>query len=68
MSKKYNIGKKSDMQRFDRDMLKKIECIAYFCSKAECPNCHSKVSTTMEYSVCPVCQGTICFTSQTGRF
>lgn len=62
MSKKYNIGKKSDMQRFHR------ECIAYFCSKSECPNCHNKVSATMGYSVCPVCQGTICFTSQTGRF
>lgn len=28
MSKKYNIEKRSDMQRFHRDMMKKIECIA----------------------------------------
>lgn len=28
MSKKYNIGKRSDMQRLHRDMMKKIESIA----------------------------------------
>lgn len=28
MSKKYNIGKKSDMQRLHRNIMKKIECIA----------------------------------------
>lgn len=87
MSKKYNIENRSDMQRFHRDMMKKIEGIAgqkarsiyeedcmqninfygtvFSCSNAECSNCHNKVPATMGYSICPVCQRTICVISET---
>lgn len=89
MSKEYNIGKRSDMQRFHRDMVKKIEGIAeekaksiyaertqelefygtaFSRSKGECQKCHSKVPAMMGYSICPICKGTICVTSQTLRF
>lgn len=89
MSKKHNIGKRSDMQRFHRDMMKKIDGIAeekaksiyveytpdielnenvFLRSKAECPNCYSKIPAMMGYSICPICKGTICVTSQTLRF
>lgn len=89
MSKKYNIEKKSDMQRLHHDMRKKIESIAeekaksiyaertqnigfyenaFHGLKIECPNCHNKVLSNMGYSQCPICQGTICVTSQTVRF
>lgn len=89
MSKKYNMEKRSDMQRFHRDMMKKIEGIAeqkaksideedrtqninfygtvYSRSNVECPNCHNKVPATMGHSICPVCRGTICVTSETIR-
>lgn len=82
MSKKYNIRKKSDMQHFHRDMMKKIDGIAeekaksiyaeyienvFLRSKVECSNCHSKVPAMMEYSICPICKGIICVTSQTIR-
>ncbi|MBD5548123.1 MAG: hypothetical protein HDQ97_12100 [Lachnospiraceae bacterium] len=36
--------------------------------KVECPNCHNKVPSKMGYSQCPICQGTICVTSETVRF
>lgn len=86
MSRKYNFERKGDMQRFHRDMMKKIEGIAeekaksiyaectqnigfygnvYSRSKIECPNCHNKVPVIMGYSMCPICQGTICVTSET---
>ncbi len=90
MSKKYNMGKGSDMQRFHCDMMKKIESIAeqkaksiyeeertqtinfygtvFSRSNVECPNCHNKVPATIGYSICPVCRGTICVTSETIRF
>lgn len=90
MNNKYNMKKRSDMRRFHRDMMKKIEVIAeekarsiyeedctqninfygmvFSRSNVECPNCHNKVPATIGYSICPVCRGTICVTSETIRF
>lgn len=64
MTKKYNLGKKSDMKRFERDILKKVTSIAeqnvlsrdY---EVECPHCHNKVSVPNGFSYCPKCHGAI---------
>lgn len=64
MSKKYNIGKKSDMQHLHRDMMKKIEGIAEEKAKSiyvEHPQEFEFYGTFLSYSKveCPICHNKV---------
>lgn len=62
--KKYNIGKKSDMKRLERDIMNKANSIAAqnIMSRdyeVECKHCHSQVSVPAGFSYCPKCHNVI---------
>lgn len=64
MPKKYDINKKSDLKRFERDLKKKtasiIEQNLYSRNyDVECPHCHSKISVPSGFSKCPICYNDI---------
>lgn len=61
MSKKYNIGKKSDMRRFAKDLENSLVDAAKgkLMSRrydVECPRCQSKIPVPIGKSVCPYCK------------
>lgn len=64
MSRKYNLGKKSDMRRFERDLKNQILSAA----KQEmrkgsydiaCPHCNTKISANVGRNTCPHCGNTV---------
>lgn len=64
MAKKYNLGNKSDMKRFEQDIMNKVHSIAEDTvmsngCEIECPHCHKKVSVPNGFSYCPKCHGAI---------
>lgn len=64
MAKKYNIGSKSDMRRFKRDLTKDIQSMAnkaIYNSKysISCPNCHSQFQAKAGKNICPFCRESI---------
>lgn len=60
MAKKYNLGSKSDMRKFERDLEKSMIDIAKDYAKKgnfdiECPDCGEKISVPVGESQCPKC-------------
>ena len=62
MPKSYDLSKKSDMRRFEKDLENKVIDLA---NKAildgeefdyECPNCHNQIKIHIGKVVCPYCQ------------
>ena len=61
MGKKYDLGKKSDIRKFKKDLEQSIfsnarDALAKETYKIECPKCHKTVSATAGPNVCPFCQ------------
>lgn len=60
MPKKYNISKKSDLKRLEKDLTAKINAIAekkilsgeY---QVKCPHCHETITVSRYTNYCPVC-------------
>ncbi|WP_088033544.1 hypothetical protein [Evansella clarkii] len=66
MARKYNIGKKSDMRRFTKDLEKSITNQfekAVHTSKFDykCPNCNRNIKISSGMNTCPYCSQTIQF-------
>lgn len=64
MSKSYDLGNKSDMRRFERDLKKSVmnmarEKVAREGIEVDCPHCHAKINVQSGPNVCPVCGGQI---------
>lgn len=64
MLKKYNIAKKSDMKRLERDIMKKANSIVTqnIMSRnyeVECKHCRNTVSVPAGFSYCPKCHNVI---------
>lgn len=64
MSKSYDFSKKSDMKKFQKDLVKSIEAQV---SKAigeneveiNCPHCDKKINVHAGNNVCPYCSNNI---------
>lgn len=57
---KYNLGKSSDMRRFERDFKKDVEKqvqsqIQNLKFDVECPHCKNTVSVSSGRNTCPMC-------------
>lgn len=64
MSKKYDLSKKSDLRKFERDLKKTTMDIAMDYAKSgkfevECPHCGKTISVPVGVSKCPKCDGEI---------
>ena len=64
MSKKYDLSKKSDMRRFERDLADTAMDLAMEYAKEgefeiECPHCGKAISIPVGESDCPECGGRI---------
>lgn len=64
MSKNYDISKKSDMRRFEKDLKKKAVDLARDSAKKQsfdthCPNCEESISVTVGKNICSHCKETI---------
>lgn len=64
MRKKYNLGKKSDMRRFQRDLEKAAnDIVSDATSKMsidiQCPNCGSNIKAKSGNQKCPICSSNI---------
>lgn len=64
MRKKYDLGSKSDMRRFARDLGETAmniarEKVAREGIEVDCPHCHAKINVLPGPNVCPVCGGQI---------
>lgn len=64
MTKKYNLGNKSDIKHFKEDLMGKVHSIVEDTVmerdvEIECPHCHKKVSVPKGFSYCPKCHGAI---------
>ncbi len=60
MAKKYNLGSKSDMRKFQRDLEKAVNksVVDSVRSKGitiECPNCKKQLTARTGQNVCPYC-------------
>ena len=70
MTKPYDLSKKSDMRKFERDLKKAVTDIAIdavesgFKFDIQCPHCNRPVSVPAGPSVCPLCGGEIELTVQ----
>lgn len=58
--KQYKLSSKSDMKRFERDILKKAKSIAENEMRSknievECKNCKRKIYAHYKYNRCPLC-------------
>lgn len=67
MSKKYNLGKRSDMRKFQKEFetaaLDKAKQIMMSKSyEIECPGCKSKLNVSSGIQLCPSCGSKIEFT------
>lgn len=60
MAKKYNIGSKSDMRRFERDLkndlMKQVRNGNY---EVSCPHCNRRFSAHSGANTCPYCRNTV---------
>jgi len=66
MSKKYNLGSKSDMRKFTKDLektvLQKAERVAGSMKhEISCPKCKSKIKISIGKQLCPKCSAEIDF-------
>ena len=66
MAKKYNLGSKSDMRRFQRDLEKTVmkKATSTLMKKRcdiPCPHCQSQVTVPVGKSSCPICHQPIDF-------
>lgn len=64
MPKKYNIGKKSDMRKFERDIKKKAYDIVDDSVKKmeidiKCPHCGRNIKAKSGNNVCPHCKSNV---------
>ena len=64
MSKKYDLGKNSDMRRFEKDLKKQAVDMARESAKkqsfdTECPNCGKSINVNVGKNVCPHCGETV---------
>ena len=64
MSKKYNLGSKSDMKRFERDLEKSLmnqarSSIMQGTHEVTCPCCGNRFGARIRSNVCPHCRKTI---------
>ncbi|WP_159562765.1 MULTISPECIES: hypothetical protein [unclassified Exiguobacterium] len=67
MKNKYNLGSKSDMRKFSRDLEKQlrektIHAVQNKSYDIECPHCKSLISIKPGKQRCPVCNEEINFT------
>lgn len=61
MSKNYNLGSKSDMQRFKRDLKKSVQNMAVNSLQSKainviCPHCKRQFSAHSGANTCPFCR------------
>ncbi len=61
MPKKYNLGKPSDMRRFQRDiqsiaMEKAVDAVQSRSYNVTCPHCHRPVTVMPGKHPCPLCR------------
>lgn len=61
MAKKYNLGSKSDMRRFERDLKKSVmdqaeSAIRRSSHEVVCPNCKRSFSAHIGSNTCPFCK------------
>ena len=62
MTKKYNIGSKSDMRRFERDLQKSLErnlASHNLSIDVKCPKCGNTFKASSGSNVCPHCKSEI---------
>jgi len=64
MSKKYNIGKKSDMRKLNRDLKNQADEIVKDAAKTmkvdiECPHCKEDIKVKSGKNACPHCDRNI---------
>lgn len=64
MSKSYNLGKKSDMKRFEKDLIKGVEKVASDAIRQngidiDCPFCHHSFTAQVGPNTCPHCHNQI---------
>lgn len=64
MSKEYNLGSKSDMRRFERDLNKSVQNVAVNALQSRaitvtCPRCKRKFSAHSGTNTCPFCRQTV---------
>ncbi len=60
MARNYNLGSKSDMQRFMRDLKSSVmdkaeSAIRAKSFEADCPKCKAKIFVTEGRNICPRC-------------
>lgn len=61
MARKYNLGKRSDMRRFERDLRNDVmeqarTAVLNKPVSIDCPNCHRPISVHAGSNVCPFCK------------
>lgn len=61
MAKKYNLGSKSDMRRFERDLKNAVmnqaeSAIRHSSHEVICPNCKRKLNAHIGSNTCPFCK------------
>ncbi len=66
MAKKYNLGKKSDMRKFQRDLEKSAldqakQAFSSMQYQIECPGCKAKLNVSTGAQLCPSCGSEINF-------
>lgn len=64
MPRKYNLGSKSDMRRFERDLKKSVmdqakSSIMHNTHEITCPNCGNKFNARIGSNICPHCKKSI---------
>lgn len=64
MTKKYNIGSKSDMRRFERDLQKSLDRniasqVNNLSIDVKCPKCGNTFKASSGSNVCPHCKSEI---------
>ncbi len=62
MSKKYNLGKKSDMRKLQRDLEKQAKKTVEQATRQlniQCPSCGRKLKVTKGINTCPSCKSKV---------
>lgn len=64
MARKYNLGSKSDMRRFERDLKKSVieqakDSITNSTHEIKCPNCGNTLNARIGSNTCPHCHKSI---------
>ena len=67
MTKKYDLGKKSDMRKFQRDLEKTArdqakQAFSTMQHQIECPGCKTKLKVSSGVKICPSCGSEVNFT------